>query len=79
MADNYFYAKIFPKWMQWLMNRTVNQEYFKLASKTTHEVASSLTKNKRLVAILCGQFGNYGLAPQNSSFLIQAGITAHCE
>ena len=79
LADNYFYAKIFPSWLQSLMNRFVNQEYFEFASKTTHEVAASLTKDKRLIAILCGQFGNYGLAPENSSFLIQAGITAHCE
>jgi all-trans-retinol 13,14-reductase len=77
LADLYFYGKIFDREIQKLMNRFANTEYFKYAKMTTAHVVNSLIENKRLRAILCGQFGDYGLTPDNSSFLIQAGITAH--
>lgn len=47
------------------------------ASKSSHEVISSLIADPDLRAILTSQFGNYGLPPEHSSFLIQAGIAAH--
>jgi hypothetical protein len=77
MADLYYYAKLFHPIVQWVLNKTLNREYFRWASRSTWDVVSELTANKRLRAILCGQFGDYGLKPQDSSFLIQAGITAH--
>ena len=76
-ADMYFYGKLFSPWIQYLLNKLVNKEYFEFASKSTWDVVCQLTSNKRLRGILCGQFGDYGLKPQDSSFLIQAGITAH--
>ena len=76
-AEMYFYGKIFPRWLQKLINVFVNGDYFELAGKTTWEVVSSLTSNARLKAVLCGQFGNYGLKPEDSSFVIQGGIVAH--
>ena len=77
MADMYFYGKLFSPWLQWLLNKLLNTEYFRLASKTAWEVVSELTEDKKLRALLCGQFGNYGLLPKDCSFLIQAGVTAH--
>jgi phytoene dehydrogenase-like protein len=74
---------MFPKFIQGLLNKYLNAEYFKYANSTTWDVVTSLikdsssSKGKRLRAILCGQFGDYGLKPQDSSFLIQAGIVAH--
>ena len=76
-ADMYFYGKIFWKPIQKFLNRFVNGEYFSYAMKSTWEVVCECVKSKRLRAILCGQFGDYGLKPEESSFLIQAGITAH--
>ena len=76
-ADMYFYGKLFARPIQWLINKLLNTEYFTWASKSTWDVVSGLTQNKRLRALLCGQFGDYGLKPQDSSFLIQAGICAH--
>ena len=82
-ADLYFYGKMFPRFVQSLINKYLNKEYFTYANTTTWDMVTSLIKNptttpgKRLRAILCGQFGDYGLKPQDSSFLIQAGIVAH--
>jgi all-trans-retinol 13,14-reductase len=69
-ADMYFYGKMFPKYIQNLLNKYLNKEYFTYANSTTWDVVTSLIKNidstpgKRLRAILCGQFGDYGLKPQ---------------
>ena len=77
LCDMYFYPKIFSPWLQSIINFFLNREYFDLARKTTWEVVSSFTSNERLKAVLCGQYGNYGLKPSDSSFIIQAGIVAH--
>jgi all-trans-retinol 13,14-reductase len=77
LADGYFFAKLFPVWVQRLLNCVANREYFKWARATTWSVVSELTPNPRLRALLCGQWGDYGLKPEDSSFLIQAGIVAH--
>jgi all-trans-retinol 13,14-reductase len=48
--------------------------YFK---KTTYEVLSELTDNPKLIAVLTGQWGDCGLPPKQSSFLIHALIARH--
>ena len=58
--------------LQWVLNKLLNGEYFTWAGKSTWDVVSALTEDKRLRAILCGQWGDYGLKPQDSSFMIQA-------
>ncbi len=46
-------------------------------NKTTYEVLSSLTSNQKLIAVLTGQWGDCGLTPKHSSFLIHALIAKH--
>jgi len=46
-------------------------------NKTTYEVLSSLTSNQKLIAVLTGQYGDCGLPPKKSSFLIHALIARH--
>jgi all-trans-retinol 13,14-reductase len=40
-------------------------------------VLSSLTKNKKLIGVLTGQFGDYGLPPSQSSFIMHATLFKH--
>jgi len=77
MADMYFYAKIFSEPLQEFLNKTLNTEYLKWSKRTAWEVVCECVKHKRLRAVLCGQFGNYGMHPAEASFIIQAGICAH--
>jgi len=77
LAEMYFYGKLFHEWIQCAMNWTVNKEYFRWANRTTESVLLEVTSNARLRAILAGQWGDYGLTPEHSSFLIHAGIAAH--
>lgn len=46
-------------------------------NKTTYEVLSELTSNDKLIAVLTGQWGDCGLPPKQSSFLIHALIARH--
>lgn len=47
------------------------------AKRTTREVLEGLTRNQRLIAVLTGQFGDYGLPPAESSFLVHAMVASH--
>jgi all-trans-retinol 13,14-reductase len=57
-----------------LLKRFGLPEYF---NKTTFEVLSELTSNPKLIAVLTGQWGDCGLPPKQSSFLIHALIARH--
>jgi len=46
-------------------------------NKPTREVLESLTDNQELIAVLCGQWGDNGLPPAESSFIIHALIARH--
>jgi all-trans-retinol 13,14-reductase len=45
--------------------------------RNTYEVLSELTDNQDLIATLCGQWGDMGLPPKQSSFLVHAMIARH--
>jgi all-trans-retinol 13,14-reductase len=47
------------------------------ARKTTRQTLESITDNQRLIGVLTGQYGDYGLPPAQSSFFIHALIAEH--
>jgi all-trans-retinol 13,14-reductase len=56
--------------------------YFMLKSsrvlfKNTYDVLSGLTDNQDLIAVLCGQWGDMGLPPKQSTFLVHSMIARH--
>ncbi|MEL6987270.1 MAG: NAD(P)/FAD-dependent oxidoreductase, partial [Bacteroidota bacterium] len=53
------------------------RSFYKFSDKTTYEVLSSLTKNERLIKVLTGQYGDYGLPPKESSFYMHASVAKH--
>ena len=53
------------------------RSYLKFTDKTTYEVLISFTKNKELIKVLSGQYGDYGLAPKQSSFAMHASVVKH--
>jgi len=46
-------------------------------SRTTYEVLSELTSDADLIATICGQWGDMGLPPRQSTFLAHAMIARH--
>jgi all-trans-retinol 13,14-reductase len=61
------------KYVGWMMRR----QFYQYSDKTTYEVISGLTRNKQLISVLCAQFGNYGIPPTRSSFVIHAMVVSH--
>ena len=55
----------------------MRKPFYKFSDKTTYEVLSSLTKNEELIKVLCGQYGDYGLPPKESSFVMHAAVARH--
>lgn len=45
--------------------------------KSTREVLESLTQNQELIAVLTGQWGDYGLPPAEASFIMHASLAKH--
>ena len=44
---------------------------------STREVLESLTQNQQLIAVLTGQWGDYGLPPAQAAFIMHAAVTKH--
>ncbi len=45
--------------------------------RNTYDVLSELTDDQDLIAVLCGQWGDMGLPPKRSTFLVHAMIVRH--
>jgi all-trans-retinol 13,14-reductase len=48
-----------------------------LLYRTTYDVLAELTDNEDLIATLCGQWGDMGLPPKRSAFMVHAMIARH--
>ena len=68
--------KILPNWASFFLGNFLRKKGL-TGNKTTLEVLQSLTKNKKLIGVLTGQYGDYGLPPAQSSFLMHAPLVKH--
>ncbi len=73
---NYFTEKALPNSLSWVLGNKMRKAALKY-NKTTKEILSEITQNKKLIAVLTGQFGDYGLAPEKSSFMMHAMLAKH--
>lgn len=76
-SRNYFISKAIPPFLNILFGRFLKTPFYKLADQTTDEVLRSLTTNETLIKVLCGQYGDYGLPPKQSSFYMHATVVRH--
>lgn len=54
--------------LQKLLRPLLCGSFFDTAGKTAYEALRELTDNEDLIAVLCGQFGDYGPPPKEASF-----------
>ena len=73
----YFAEKVMPSMLSKIAGGPMRKKLLKYASRTTLEVMSELTDNKKLIGVLLGQYGDYGMAPSQSSFAIHAMVASH--
>ncbi len=76
-SRKYFAEKAMPKAMQVLMGGSMRKPYLKYATRSTLSVMRELTDNEELIKVLTGQYGDYGLPPAKSSFVMHASISKH--
>ena len=69
-------SKILPGWLQPLLRLQV-RKVPAYCNQATREVLESLTSNQKLIAVLTGQWGDNGLPPARSSFMIHSMIAQH--
>jgi all-trans-retinol 13,14-reductase len=73
----YFAEKTVPRPVAAVAGGMMRWPALRYARKTTLEVLRGLTRDPRLIAVLTGQWGDYGLPPAQSSFLMHAMVARH--
>ena len=73
----YFGQRYVPKALMPLvggMMRRASNPYFE---RTTKTVMAEFIQDPKLASVLCGQWGDYGLPPGQSSFAMHAVVAQH--
>ena len=77
-ASRLFFAeKALPAVLARVAGPLMRRRFLSYARRTTGETLARLTGNGELVAVLTGQWGDYGLPPGQSSFGMHAVIAEH--
>ena len=76
-AGKFYMNKALPPLMGKLLYHWMSKPFLKYADQTTDEVIRKLTANEELIKVLCGQYGDYGLAPKQSSFFMHSTVVKH--
>lgn len=73
----YTLSKLTPKLASPLVGRALRLGLPRCFNQTTYEVLSGITDNEALIGALTGQWGDCGVPPKQSSFMIHALIAKH--
>jgi all-trans-retinol 13,14-reductase len=76
-SNMFFVQKAFPFFLRHTLGRIIRKSFRKYSSQTTLQILNTLTKNKKLISVLCAQCGDYGLPPEESSFAAHALVVNH--
>ncbi len=76
-ARDFFMEKALSGIPRRLASRRMRKDFLALSGKSTLEVLRSLTDNQKLIGVLTGQYGDYGLTPGQSSFAMHAMVVKH--
>lgn len=73
----FFAEKALPAPIARLAGPLMRARFLRYARRTIAQVLNEITGNQELIAVLTGQWGDYGLPPSQSSFAIHAIIAHH--
>lgn len=76
-AQGFFAEKVLPRFLQRSLGSVLRWPALHYARQTTGRVLRELTSHRELRAVLAGQWGDYGLPPEQSSFLMHAMVVKH--
>jgi all-trans-retinol 13,14-reductase len=70
-------TKVLKPWQKTLASPLIKWKTPDFMFRNTYEVLSELTDDQDLIAVICGQWGDMGLPPKQSVFLVHAMIARH--
>ena len=70
-------ARVLKPWQRQLAGPYIKWRTPDLLYRNTYEVLRELTDDQDLIATLCGQWGDMGLPPKRSAFMVHAMIARH--
>jgi all-trans-retinol 13,14-reductase len=76
-SRRYFMAKALPAPIAALAGLPLRRAFMRYAERTTRSALEELTRDQRLIAVLTGNWGDFGLPPAQSSFAIHAIVANH--
>ena len=76
-AMNFFQQKALPRLLAPLARPLMCREFLRYSDETTLATLRRLTDDPKLIGVLTGQWGTYGLPPGESSFGIHAIVASH--
>ena len=76
-SRSYFSNKALSGFLGAVTYPFMTRKFFKYSDSTTLDVLSSLTQDPKLIGVLTGQWGDYGLPPAQSSFAMHAFVAQH--
>ena len=76
-AMKYFSAKALSGISEKLLRGFLTRKFLKYSNMTTFEGLSTVISNDKLISVLAGQWGDYGMPPKESSFVMHCMIANH--
>lgn len=76
-SKDFYTKKVLPDFIKFFTAPFMNNGYAAFAKKTTKQVLDEISDNEELKAVLSAQFGDYGMPPSQSSFVIHAAVALH--
>lgn len=76
-SQNFFMQRALPPLLAPLAYPLMARRFRRYADRTTYEVLRGLTSDERLLGVLGGQYGDYGLPPRRSSFAMHALVAEY--
>lgn len=76
-SRNYFVEKALGSVGSFVAGGMMRRKYLTHTRRTTYEVLRSITDDPKLIGVLTGQYGDYGLPPKQSAFGMHASLVKH--
>ncbi|MBL8624776.1 MAG: NAD(P)/FAD-dependent oxidoreductase [Myxococcales bacterium] len=76
-SKKFFLEKALPPMLGAVASPLLRGPAMRHARKTVREVMATLTGDRRLTAVLTGQYGDYGLPPAQASWFMHAMLVGH--
>ena len=74
----WFISKLFKSdSISGFINYWFGWEFIRIANMSVYDALKEITNDEKLIAVLCGQFGDYNLPPKRASFFIHCCIVNH--